>query len=227
MSDDLEKQKTQLEIEKLKAEINALKHPFIHNPGYFVTVIFATAALVTALINWNSVKTKERLDHELVLLKNEIDQKNLEKKQIEDEMLSITDEASNLRAANELIRQMSKLRGNLTEEEQSLVSKAKNANYLIAYISLNVPESEHESVEDLLRINGFNILRKSSMLDTAPEWFSKSPTVYYYDDRAKDKAKEIAQLLEVNTGVKFTVAKGAGKGIERERERWTIVIHQL
>jgi len=225
--EDLATKRKRLEIEKLEMEVKALKYPMVHNPGYIIAAIITAAGLATAFINWDTVKKREKLDLELQKLKQEIVLKNEEISQIQDNISYYRRESDNLRQANIAIRALAVQKEDLTPEEEKRIHEANNANYLVNYLIYNVDEVRHKKIEDFLQTQGYNIFRKSIIENHKPEWFSSQSTILYYDESSKEKAQEIANSLETHTGVKFVVAKGAGKGVQKSLEKWSFIIHHI
>lgn len=227
IKEDLKIKREMLEIERLEMEIKVLKHPMVHNPGYIIVAIITAAGLATAFINWDTVKKREKLDMELQRVKQEIVLKNEEISRIQENIISYRREADNLREANISIRALASQKEGLTPEEERKIVEADNANYLVSYLAYNVSEQKHKKIEDFLQNQGYNILRKSVIENHKPDWFSSQSTVLYYDESTQEKAESIAKNLEDNTGVKFIVVKGAGKGVQKSLEKWSFIIHHI
>lgn len=107
-----------------------------------------------------------------------------------------------------------------------------NSNYLAE--NYNVRFYSYNPNEDIKKKLAEHIKKENYNLKTYPNWkqkpsfFSDVPTVFYYSDTSKAAAMELRDKLnKTNLGVKFTVQRGSGYGINKDELDNTFIIHYM
>ena len=117
-----------------------------------------------------------------------------------------------------------------TEERSSQISQQlvslENTKYTVAVYSLNASQSIHDDIKRYF-LNGGYVLDYDWILPERQSWVALKSTVFYYHKDTREKARKIADDLKKITGSDFQVAQGAGLGVVRGQEQWTIFIHYI
>jgi AAA ATPase domain len=191
---------------------------------WFNVVIFAAIAVLfigPPYILLNRADTSRRLAEQQKLLAK---QQTLLAEQRQQDIQALDTWKAQLVKANETLAAAAKASPSVAVQEE--VAKSENARYAIGYWAFKLSQTRYDQVRDLLEAQGYTIAQ-TGLLEQRPSWLALQPSVFYYDNASREKAKSIAELLLRKTGVEFTVSRGAGLAIAPGQERWSFRVHYI
>ncbi len=101
-----------------------------------------------------------------------------------------------------------------------------NARYIIAVYGLNALKEKYEAINQYFNEEGYRIDRGYNY-STRQDWLALNSTVFFYHKETKTRANEIAEKLTKITGSKFNISIGAGYGVGKGEEKWTVFVHYI
>lgn len=221
----------QLELEKLKLEVEALQRPLHKSSAFWLGALSVLLALIgvvaqgylTRIETANARAEMENARKIKADAEVAVQGLNEEKNQLTQDVAALRQEAENLRQANVTLGEISRST-ELSEEQERRVTSAENARYSIGIYGFDVEESIYNDVREWISEQGYTV-SQSALLETRPSWLASTPTVLHYDESSKLLASEIAKSLTNITGLEFNVQRGAGLGVIEGEEPWSYFIH--
>lgn len=110
---------------------------------------------------------------------------------------------------------------------KSLTDRLQNSKYSVGIVFYQVSDENQAKVNDYLNKEGYSITSRWKFDNYRPSWVALESKVFYYDTETSEKANQIADELGAITGVQFTASQGAGLGVIRGQEKWTIYVHYV
>lgn len=102
----------------------------------------------------------------------------------------------------------------------------ENSVFDVAIYSYNCSADISRKAADYFTQQGYTAIHTYT-LDTKPSWFAANPTVFYYSNKNSRKAAALARDLSKVTGLSFQEKGGAGFGVTRGTEDYTIKVHLI
>lgn len=209
----LENEKLTLENEKLKWEITALKRPWYWQAQNWLAI---SSILVGAILGtWGEGKLTK---YQVTKAEEKVEKIKEEKSELQ---IHTNDVRETLGEVTSSVKS-----GKLSLKERAFLSRAENARYFTGLYSYGINRSEYEAIEKYLEDKGYSIV-SGMPLDRRTEWLARKSTVFYYDDKSIEKAKEIAKDFETEKGMRFEIRRGAGMGVVEGQEEWMLFIHYI
>lgn len=107
------------------------------------------------------------------------------------------------------------------------VTKNNNSDYYVRFYSFNPDAKIKQSLTQFIKRQNYN-LKVYPDWKEKPSFFSSSPTVFYYSEKSKAEAEELANKLnQANRKLRFTVQRGNGYGISKSELDNTFIVHYL
>ena len=103
------------------------------------------------------------------------------------------------------------------------------SDYLVGVQTLGVSDVERRSINDQLKMKGYDIdtISWSYDKDDRPSWFAYASTVFYYSAASQKQAEQLAKTMKSITGQKFAVKRGAGLGVDPDKKDTTFFVHYI
>ena len=114
----------------------------------------------------------------------------------------------------------------LSAPEQKAVDQSRNAVYWVGVLGPQGAANDIQMVQDYLENNGYTVKFAGNVNGDEP-WFAKGPTVFYYSDRTKPVANQLASELTKKLGKPVTTQIGAGYDVPPDQKEWLLYVHIL
>jgi hypothetical protein len=103
------------------------------------------------------------------------------------------------------------------------------SDYLVGVQTLGVSDSERRSINDQLKMKGYDIdtISWSYDKDDRPSWFAYTSTVFYYSAASQKQAEQLSKTMKSITGQTFAVKRGAGLGVDPDKKDTTFFVHYI
>lgn len=101
------------------------------------------------------------------------------------------------------------------------------SRYIVGFQTVGFDSAVRERINTALEARGYQISNVSASYESRPSWFATRSTVFYYATPALPAAKDLAERLQQETGVRFAVQRGAGLGVEPDLRDVTLYVHYL
>jgi len=171
-------------------------------------------------------KQSQQLEINNLALENDKNELASEKLNLEREIEELSNSAIQLRQANDELQNLIPAKETLSTDQEKTLTVAENARYAVGFYSLGATESIFEEIGQYIKSQGYSLVANRS-LSEKPDWLANQPTVFYYDAATKNLATTIAQKLSDISGLNFSTSIGAGYGVGKGNEKWTLFIHLL
>lgn len=114
---------------------------------------------------------------------------------------------------------------------QSDILKYKSVNtndkYTVRFYSYNPDEKKKRYLASFIKKYNYN-LKIYPDWKKKPDFFSNSPTIFYYSDKSKTEAEKLKNTLnKANLGIQFETQRGSGYGISKSELDNTLIVHYM
>lgn len=184
-----------------------------------IILIVILCSLISAIYFYIELQSKNdvlnKTVNELTITKEILEEKEKTINNVQDSMVVLI----------EMLNQVNKDSA-LLELSRRLIEKTNNSNILIRFHAFRAGNKNPNAIYEYLKRRGYSVIL-FKQLSVREDWLSYEPSIFYYDEQLKSKAKEISQELANLTGINFKVTVGAGKTIHVGQEESLINIHLI
>jgi hypothetical protein len=103
----------------------------------------------------------------------------------------------------------------------------QNSRFKVGLVTLGTSENERQNLWSKLASLGFRSHKYGGAFSERENWIATTSTVFYYDDSAKNKAIEVANIMKRFTSVDFKITHGAGYGVDKNEKYITFFVHLI
>jgi len=103
------------------------------------------------------------------------------------------------------------------------------SDYTVGLQTVGISNTIRNDLNIKLKEKGYGLdkLTYSYTKEDKPSWFASQPTVFYYSNRSKKQAQQLANYISDLTSVKFKVQRGAGLGVDPGKKHLTFFVHYV
>jgi hypothetical protein len=182
-----------------------------------IAIVALVITIATAIIIYPLLQKRNHLVAEVAELEKNRDEmrQNYERER---------ERAEALKASNDKLQQV--VEANVPEsEKQKAVAKAKNAAYWVGVLGTSEASSDIQTITDHLNEYGYTVKFVASVNRDEP-WFAKEPTIFYYSEKTKSVANQLAADLTRKLGKSFKAKFGGGYEVPQDQQKeWLLYIH--
>ena len=209
--------KEQMELEKLRIELATLKKPWYLKPPNLIS----TAGVLLAFLQFqiSSIKNQEAEVTKQVA-SEKMEQADYYQAEAKQQLAHMPVSAPITQ------QQQQQQQEQLATPQVEWQSQKQSA---LAYIKTDVwgfgvTDSLIQQARTELSSQGYSV-GFGGLLDYKAKWLALTPSVFYYDKNALERANTIASQLQDKLGITFTVSRGTGLGVSTEHKANTFKIH--
>jgi hypothetical protein len=100
------------------------------------------------------------------------------------------------------------------------------ASYAVAAYCYSVTEAQCQTMQRTIRDRGDTVIR-GGLLRQRPSWLAPRSTVFFYDATAAADARQLAAILQGQTGIAFEVSQGSGLGVSSGQRSYSLRVHLI
>ncbi len=102
-------------------------------------------------------------------------------------------------------------------------------DYLVGLQTVGFSDAVRRDLNLKLKDKGYTLdkITYSYTKEDKPSWFAAQPTVFYYSNRSKQQAQQLAAYISSLTNLSFKVQRGAGLGVDPAKKHLTFFVHYV
>jgi hypothetical protein len=114
----------------------------------------------------------------------------------------------------------------LSAPEQQAIAQSRNAVYWVGVLGPQGAANNIQTVTDYIKNNGYTV-KFAGNVNGDESWFAKEATVFYYSERTKPVANQLASELTKILGKPVKTQVGGGYDVPPDQKEWLLYVHIL
>jgi len=222
-----------LQKRKLAFEITELGQPYRKRPTFWLSIASALIAVVGVIGQsyLSSIKSEHAM---LAVEKAEEKRKELDKENaaIQEKITDLkrqyqreSERVATLTKATKELRDIA-AKTSLSAPERQAIAQSRNAVYWVGVLGPQGAANNIQTVTDYLKNNGYTV-KFAGNVNGDESWFAKEATVFYYSERTKPVANQLASELTKILGKPVKTQVGGGYDVPPDQKEWLLYVHIL
>jgi alanyl-tRNA synthetase len=222
-----------LQKRKLAFEITELGQPYRKRPTFWLSIASALIAVVGVIGQsyLSSIKSERAM---LAVETAEEKRKELDKENaaIQEKITDLkrqyqreSERVATLTKATKELRDIA-AKTPLSAPEQQAIAQSRNAVYWVGVLGPQGAANDIQTVTDYLKNNGYTVKFAGNVNGDEP-WFAKEATIFYYSERTKPVANQLASELTKILGKPVKMQVGGFYDVPPDQKEWLLYVHIL